>query len=85
MKTTIIIKGQINGNLNLKNSIECDEVKSLPFNNYSLKFNTKKEAKKALREAYKYMKSNDYDVELMRGESLLYDASLAFIVDTKVK
>jgi hypothetical protein len=85
MKTTILIKGQLNGNFKLRNSIECDNVEKLPFNNYSLKFNTKKEAKKALREAYKYMKANDYDVELIRGESLMYDASSACIVDRIVR
>ena len=84
MKTTILIKGQLNGNFKLRNSIECDNVETLPFNNYSLKFNTKKDAKKALRKAYKYMKVNDYYVELFRGESLFYDASSACIVDRTV-
>ena len=82
MKTTIEIKGQLNGNFKLRNAIDNGEVKERPFNCYSIFFNTKRDAKKALKDAYKYMKANDHDVELIRGEVLLYDASSASIQPT---
>jgi len=85
MKTDILIKGQLNGNFKLRNAIKCNDVAGLPFNNYLLHYQSKKEAVKALREAYKYMKSNDYDVELIHGDTLHYDASYASILDKQVK
>ena len=82
MTTQIEITGQIHGNLILKNAIETHdcEVKSLPFYGYTITFKTMAAAKKALRDGYKYIKSNgEVSVWFSRGFSLRYDASFAKI------
>jgi hypothetical protein len=84
MKTKIIITGQINGNFILKSAIktwDCEDSR-LPFNGFKLVFNTKKEAKKAMWEVFKYLKQNEPDFVSMDDYSakrgvILYDASRA--------
>lgn len=88
MKTSIIISGQISGNFTLKNALDSRELleeKSLMFNNFELVYATKKAAKKALWEAFKYLRStlDEPRVGSMSGlryskfGSLYYDASKA--------
>ena len=87
METSIIITGQPMGNNTLRNACmtyECIEEKR-DFFNYELVFKTKKNAVKALSEAYQYLKSDKEDWEASiasyrRGYSLSYDASRAQIV-----
>lgn len=83
MKTSISITGQLNGNFTLLRAIktyDCIEEET-GFGNFALHFKTKKEAKKALWEGYKYIR-NDYNGTSLRyrnsGE-LYYDASSAKI------
>lgn len=83
MKTTIEVTGQLNGNRALVNSISCNDRKNLPYGGYVLTFDTKKEAKKALWEAFKYMRANDMTSRLQYSKYgwLTYDASEARIQD----
>ena len=85
MKTTIEITGS---GITSKNALlrkigrNGDHIKNLPFNNYSITFKTKKEAVKALSEAYQDMKSDfDYKnyIDYARGRFLSYDAGTARI------
>lgn len=92
MKTSIIIKGQIGGNFTLSRLCQThnSELKKLPFNNFEIKFKTKKEAVKALSEAYQHLKQenadkyNSGDWSYQRGEFLQYDASEARIFNPDV-
>lgn len=66
-------------------TLDC-EVKKLPFNNYILTFRTKKEAIKALSEAYQYLKHDKEDWaasigSYQRGFVLHYDAGKAKIIN----
>ena len=85
MKTTIEITGSgISSKNTLLRKITCygSQVKNLSFNNYSITFKTKKEAVKALSEAYQDMKSDfDYKnyIDYARGRFLSYDAGTARI------
>lgn len=83
MKTEIRISGQINGNFTLKGAISgAQDVRSTMFNGFVLAFNTKKEAKKALWDAYKSIKREDpTDAHLsyIPGNFLTYDASKAVL------
>jgi len=85
MKTTITIRGQINGNFRLLNAIKTYECikKDIGFNNYALIFPTKKAAKKAMWEGFKYLKRNEPEYVRMenysRFGSINYDASRAEI------
>ena len=87
MKTTIEITGSgITSKNALLRKIPCydSQVKKLPFNNYSISFKTKKEAVKALSEAYQDMKSDwDYKdfIDYARGRFLSYDAGTARIYE----
>ena len=89
MKTEIRVRGQINGNSILCRAIQtnnCD-ARSTNFFGYCLTFPTKKAAKKALWEAYKYLRSSEPEFAKGGGISyskygyLSYDASKAEIVD----
>ena len=87
MKTSILITGQISGNRNLLMKIQTidSEVKKLPFNDYEVIFNTKKEAVKALSEARRAIKEEEPEffnegVSYTRGYVLNYDASSAKII-----
>lgn len=82
MKTTIAITGQINGNNKIYRSFDqtkAIEVRSLPFNGYSLSYTSEEVAIEAIQEAYNNMKDEEYEVELIAGTRLLYDASKAII------
>ena len=92
MKTSIIISGSgISSKSTLKSACSTSDcnIKNLPFNCYELEFNTKKQAVKALSEAYQYLHSDkeDWDASCAsywRGESLSYDASIAKIAKSYV-
>jgi hypothetical protein len=85
MKTLIIITGSgiSSKRLLLRKIRVCDsQVNELPFNNYKIEFETKKEAIKALSEAYQDMRSDwDYKdfIDYARGRFLSYDAGTARI------
>lgn len=83
MKAQITISGQINGNFTLKGAISgAEEVKKGSFNSFILVFKTKKEAKKALWEAYKSIRKEDPTDSGLRyspGYALSYDASRAVL------
>lgn len=90
MKTSIIITGSgISSKRTLLtacSTLDC-ELKNLMFNNFELQFNTKKEAVKALSEAYQYLYSdiedwNNSNASYWRENSLSYDAGIARIVQT---
>lgn len=92
MKTSIIIAGSgISSKLTLVHACVTakSEVKLLDFNNYEIQFETKKEAVKALSEAYQYLKSDkdDWDASCgsyQCGYSLSYDAGKAKIIQTQI-
>ena len=80
MKAGIFISGGISGNFKIKNAITCFDIEKGSFNSFFCNFETMKEAKKALKDAFKYMKNNDLDVELSSDKTTLYyDASTARI------
>ena len=83
MKTSIVITGSgITSKTTLLNSIPCysEQIKKLNFNNFLITFNTKKEAVKALSDAYQTLIS-DFDIKFVtdysRGKYLAYDAGTA--------
>ena len=80
MKTSIIITGQIMSVSTLRNAITGKELKinKLQGNSIELIFKTKKEAVKALSNAYQYLKE-DETVSYSRASSLSYDAGNAYI------
>ena len=88
MKTTILITGSgIMSKSTLKRvcqTLNC-EVYTMNFGNTEIRFKTKKEAVKALSEAYQYLKSDKEDWEnscgsYQRGYCLNYDAGNAKII-----
>lgn len=91
MKTSIIISGSgISSKRTLLSACTTfeSEQKNLMFNNYELQFPTKKDAVKALTEAYQHLHSDkeDWDASCAsysRGESLSYDAGNARIQPTE--
>jgi hypothetical protein len=90
MKAFISITGQISGNRTLLNSIPSNgsQTTSLPFNGFKINFSTKKDAKKALWEAYKSLRSDKEDarkslLSYSKDGFLNYDASTAKIIDGK--
>jgi len=91
MKTSIVITGSgISSKhilLSYCSTIDS-ELKKLMFNNYELLFNSKKEATRALSEAYRCLKSYREDWEAScgaycYGSSLDYDAGNARITKTE--
>jgi hypothetical protein len=88
MKTSIYISGQINGNFKLRNAIitaDCEEKKGM-FNSIELVYPTKKEAVKALSDAYQsFVRDGERKgiggITYSRGYSLGYDASTAKIIE----
>jgi hypothetical protein len=82
MTTSIIITGQIMSVSTLRNAIIGKELKinKLQGNSIDLIFKTKKEAVKALSNAYQYLKQ-DETVSYSRGGSLSYDAGNAYITN----
>lgn len=88
MKTTITITGQISGNHALANSIATldSETKRIMFNGYQITFSTKAAAKKALWQAYKYLRLQEpefakFGISYSKYGTLQYDASTAKIND----
>ena len=89
MRTTITVTGQINGNFTLRNAIArtgWPEIKDGMFNSFHLTFETKKEAEKALWEAYKILRQDKQDAQASRlsyskKSALYYDASKAVICE----
>jgi len=87
MRTQIKITGQVAGNNRLEMHIQPEALKvERFFNDRIVFFQTKKEARKALRTAYKNLKELEPDfyrdggISLVRGELLVYDASKARMV-----
>ena len=85
MKTTIEITGQISGNhalLSALNNYDAD-YKKLPFYGHSLTFRTRKDARKALWDGYRYLLANEpefrHGISYCAKHSLSYDASKARI------
>lgn len=88
MKTSIVISGQISGNLKLRNAIitaDCIEEKG-QFNTIILNFKTKGEAVKALSDGYQSFcvempeeKGCMAGFRYTRGHALYWDASQAVI------
>ena len=90
MTTSIEISGQISGNSTLANSISTfdSEMKRTMFNGYKITFKTKAAAKKALWEAFKYLRKEEPDfakggIHYSKYGSLRYDASTAKILDNQ--
>ena len=85
MQTTITITGQISGNLRLLSAIQTfdSEVKKTIFYGYQITFRTKKQAKKALWDAYKWMRNEEpvfkHGITYGKSGYLSYDASKAKI------
>ena len=84
METKIVINGQINGNHRLHNAIctSKSRTETAAFYGYRIYFKTKKEAKKALWDAYKYMRAEEPEyakrgITYLPGEALYYDGSKA--------
>lgn len=88
MQTTILITGQLAGNSTLASAIytyECEQSRTM-FGGYNITFPTKAKAKKALWQAYKYLRSNEPEfaksgISYKRHGYLKYDASIAKIID----
>lgn len=82
MKASIIISGQIHGNFTLKahlQTIDTIKVVNLPFSSFKICFSTVKDAKKALKEAYRDLKGTCSWVSYS-PDFLDYDASVAKLV-----
>lgn len=86
MTTKIIISGQIGGNFTLAGAIRTYESETIEgmFNSKIIIFPTKKAAKKALWEAFKYLRADKEDAKASRLQyskfgTLRYDASVAEI------
>jgi len=82
MKASIIISGQISGNFTLKahlQTIDTIKVINLPFSSFRICFSSVKEAKQALKDAYKDLKGTCSWVSYSDG-FLDYDASYAKLV-----
>ena len=86
MKTQIKITGQINGNFTLLRSLHRYEKKeNLPFNNFLLYYETRKDAREDIREACRNLKDAEPGYQENEKEKnngwLHYDASYAEIID----
>ena len=82
MRTVIEIKGQIQGNSTLRNAIVKAGSQDQRTNNggYRIEFNTKKEARRALWDAYRKIRQDEPgEVSYSPGTILSYDASTARI------
>lgn len=83
MKARIFISGQISGNFKLLNNISSYEHEKGMFNSFYCYFDSVKEAKKAIKEAYHSIKNEldpgNYGViyKAKDNSSLSYDASSA--------
>ena len=85
MKTSIEITGQINGNHRLLNALNdySAELQKLPYYGYKLTFKTRKAARKAMWEGFRYLVQNEpefkHGITYCAKHSLSYDASKAVI------
>ena len=86
MTTSIIISGQVKGNLELKNAIVTNDciVNDLPFNGFKLVFSTAEKAQDALKNAYEVLSSEEEEgstnvAYAEATQKLTYDASAAVI------
>jgi hypothetical protein len=88
MKAQVTISGQIGGNFKLKSKIACNgnytSIENGMFNSFYINFDTVGEAKKALRKAWKQIKSEDDSLTNFDGMNkdysvLNYDASKAVL------
>lgn len=83
MKVQIKITGHQNSNYALKGAISgANKEKQLPFGGFLMEFDTKKEAKKSLWEAFKYLRYTSGETSNFRYSkfgTLTYDASCATI------
>lgn len=81
MKATITITGQVNGNSIIASKINSSDFKKTKYGGYLFNFNTKKEAVKALHDAYKSLKSDESETKMSyaKGNILNYDDSCARI------
>jgi hypothetical protein len=82
----IHVTGQISGNFTLARAIDCFNVKKGNYNSFLMFFDSIKEAKKALKDAFYYLKSEELDFYKNGGirkdknnNWLHYDASKAEI------
>ena len=90
MKVFVEITGQIDGNFKLKNKIQNHEgsnkTESTMFNGFRIYFDTKTQAKNALKQAYKSLVDDYPDMKdricgvSLFDEMLMYDASKATII-----
>lgn len=86
MQTTILVTGQPSGNITLSGAIqtyESEKIKGM-FYGYKIIFPTKAKAKKAMWEAYKYLRRNEPEfaktgISYSKHGYLKYDASQAII------
>lgn len=86
MECFIHITGQISGNFTIARAIDYLNVKRGNFNSFLMFFDSIKKAKKALKDAFYYLKSEELDFYKNGGirkdkynNKLLYDASKAEI------
>ena len=88
MKAQITISGQINGNFKLKSKIACNgnytSIEKGVFNSFHINFDTVGEAKKALRKAWKSIKSENDNLHWRNGiinncTQLVYNSSKAVL------
>jgi phosphohistidine swiveling domain-containing protein len=81
MKTKIVIQGQQSSVTTLLNKIQTvnSEEKKLQFKNVLVTFKTKKEAVKALSNAYQSLKE-DQSTSYKRASIISYDAARAYII-----
>jgi hypothetical protein len=88
MKTSIYISGQIAGNnhlVNACNAITSIKVQERMFYAKEIFFNTKKDAKKALWQAFRLLKQDEPDykgIRYYKRGMLIYDASQAEIINS---
>ena len=85
MKTRIEITGQIGGNYKLLSAIgNGDEMNRTMFNGFAITFATRTEARECMRQAFKYLKNEDYRCTRLSHTSdygvLNYDSSTAKII-----
>ena len=88
MKVKIEITGQISGNFTLLRKLNNGNLKNGMFNSKTISFDTKTEAKNAIKEAYKSLCKDEPEMKGNLGgirkskdnTSLYYDASKAVII-----
>lgn len=79
MKTTIKVTGGNSGNRTILNALNSSGfIKDLPFNNYSISYNSTSEAKACLRLAF--MELQEDGAALITDSKMTYDASFAEII-----